>query len=231
MNQTILVFSDLHFPNHHPDALDFLYAIKMRHKPDLIVNCGDEFDGNAMSFHEKDPDSDSPKREFEKARGLMKMLFRMFPRMIHLTSNHGSLPYRKAKAAGIPSCMLHDYRTLWGAPKGHKWLPEFRLVINGLDILFVHNRGDAFSAAKEEACCLVQGHYHSKSYIKYYGRQQNLRWAMQLGWLGNDASPAFGYNKEQARRPLLTVGLIVNGIPRLIPMHCGPDGRWNRSIC
>jgi predicted phosphodiesterase len=230
MNQTILVFSDLHAPYNHPDALDFLAAIKRRYKPDLVVSCGDEVDFSAMSFHERDPDMDSPIAELTKARAIMTRLFKLFPRMIHLTSNHGSLPYRKAKAAGIPSSLIHDYRTIYNAPRGHKWLPELRLAVNGLDILFTHYKGEALEAAKAEGCCVVQGHSHTKSYIQYFGRQQNLKWAMQLGWLGNDSAPAFQYNKLHAKRPLLTVGIIHNGIPRLIPMHCGPDGHWLRSI-
>ena len=41
-NERILVISDMHVPFHHPDAFDFLRALKKKYKPDRIVCIGDE---------------------------------------------------------------------------------------------------------------------------------------------------------------------------------------------
>ena len=38
--KSILCISDLHIPYHHPQAFDFLKALKKKIKPDLIVNGG-----------------------------------------------------------------------------------------------------------------------------------------------------------------------------------------------
>jgi predicted phosphodiesterase len=42
--KSVLVISDLHIPYHHPQAFDFLQALKTKYKPDHIVNIGDELD-------------------------------------------------------------------------------------------------------------------------------------------------------------------------------------------
>ena len=56
MYKAILCISDLHIPYHHPQAFDFLKALKKKLNPDLIVNGGDELDKHALSFHDSDPD-------------------------------------------------------------------------------------------------------------------------------------------------------------------------------
>ena len=42
--KSVLVISDLHIPYHHPQAFDFLKALKAKYKPDHVVNIGDELD-------------------------------------------------------------------------------------------------------------------------------------------------------------------------------------------
>mgnify|MGYP003679021094 CR=1 FL=1 len=46
--KSILCISDLHIPYHHPQAFDFLKALKKKINPDLIVCGGDELDKHAL---------------------------------------------------------------------------------------------------------------------------------------------------------------------------------------
>ena len=54
--KSVLVISDLHIPYHHPDAFEFLKALKKKYKPDLVVNIGDEIDQHSISMHDSNPD-------------------------------------------------------------------------------------------------------------------------------------------------------------------------------
>ena len=53
---SVLVISDLHAPWQHPDAFEFLKALKKKIKPEFILNLGDECDAHALSFHDTDSD-------------------------------------------------------------------------------------------------------------------------------------------------------------------------------
>ena len=66
--KSILCISDLHIPYHHPQAFDFLKALKKKIKPDLIVNGGDELDKHALSFHDSDPDLPSAGDELKQSK-------------------------------------------------------------------------------------------------------------------------------------------------------------------
>ena len=65
---SVLVISDLHAPWQHPDALEFLKAIKKKIKPDFVLNVGDECDAHALSMWESDPDLPSAGDELKMAR-------------------------------------------------------------------------------------------------------------------------------------------------------------------
>ena len=53
---------------------------------------------------------------------------------------------------------------------------------------------------------------------------------MQTGCLINMKSLAFEYNKLQKTRPVIGTAVIINGLPKLIPMVLKSNGRWNRKI-
>ena len=123
-NNRILVISDMHIPYHHVDMIPFLKAIKKHLKPDRIVCIGDEIDGHSISFHNSDPDLLNPSHEFETSIEYLHELYKIFPRVDVLESNHGSLVYRKGKAHGLPRHVLKSYNEVLEAPRGWKWHME-----------------------------------------------------------------------------------------------------------
>ena len=72
----------------------------------------------------------------------------------------------------------------------------------------------------------VQGHFHEKFQINYWGNSLGLYWDMHVGCLVNDDSMAFNYNNTNLKRPIIGCGVILDGQPRLCPMVLDKKGRW-----
>lgn len=233
INDTILVISDLHTPYEHPDAMDFLQAVKGHYLPTRVVNIGDEVDHHAMSFHESDPDLDSAGVELEKAIKKLQPLYKMFPKMDLIHSNHGSMHYRKGLHCGIPRKCLRDYSDILDAPKGWKWHMDLTLEMGKKrpDIYFHHGLSkNIIKVVKERGLCVVQGHYHTEFNIQYVGTPAYLLWGLQIGCLINKEALAFAYDKTNLGRPVIGTGIIINGLPHLLPMILNSKGRWNGTV-
>lgn len=229
IDKRILVISDLHIPYHHKDSFKFLSALKKEFNPTRVINIGDEVDNHGISFHNSDPDLMSPGDELLASQEACKELEKLFPKMDLVHSNHGSLSYRRAKAGGIPRHFLKDYNEVLGVGDGWKWHEEILVKISTKqDILFRHQfSANILKAAEQMGCSCVQGHYHSKFEIAYTSSPRSLNWGMTVGCLIDKKALAFEYNKLQVKRPILGVGLIEDGKPRLVPMLLDTNGRWS----
>ena len=225
---SILCISDQHAPYSHPDMLDFLAAIKKKYKPTLIVNLGDEVDNHAMSFHDTDEDLPSAGHELELAIAGLKKLEKMFPDMILLDSNHGSMALRKFKHHGIPMKLLATPQDVYGVSKRWQWVNDLTVKLpNGQDCYFCHGTTkDGIKLATQRGVNVVQGHFHSDFNIKYVGNPSNLLFSMQSGCLINPKALAFAYDKLNVNRPILGTTMIIDSKPLLIPMVLNNKGRW-----
>ena len=81
-DEVILVLSDLHAPYNHPEAVEFLEAIKYKYQPTKILGIGDEVDFHALSFHDTDPELDNAYAELVKAKKLSKKYINYFLKWI-----------------------------------------------------------------------------------------------------------------------------------------------------
>jgi hypothetical protein len=217
--QTILVISDLHCPYNHPDAIKFLAAVKKKYKPTDIVCIGDETDQHALSFHDSDPNLDSASVELEKAIKVLKKLYRLFPKCTVVESNHGSMVYRKALANGIPKAALRSYNECLKAPESWKWVFDTKIQTPLGPVYFCHGKSGASGRLASQygmSCC--QGHYHEKAQITYISTPEKLMFDCHTGCLADDHSLALGYNKINPKRPIMSIIIIVDGIPQIIPM-------------
>lgn len=228
----IFVISDMHIPYAHPDALQFFKAIKKKYKPDQVVCVGDEVDKHAMSFHDSDPDLLSAGDELELAIEMLTPIYKLFPKMEIVESNHGSMAYRKGKHHGIPRKYLRDYDEVLEAPKGWKWHDNLTLKLPNGQLLFITHgvRKDGLKLAQQMGCNVVQGHYHTEFNIKYASSPAQLYWSMQVGCLIDDKSLAFHYNKTTAIRPIIGCGIIIDGLPILLPMLLDKNGAWTGYV-
>lgn len=229
--QTILVISDYHAPFQHPDAQRFLAACKKKFKPTDVVCIGDEVDYHALSFHDSDPDLDGPAVELDKAIMALKPIYRLFPKCIVIESNHGSMVLRKALVAGMPKKVLRSYNEILEAPKGWKWVFDVKIKTSLGPVYFCHGKsGAAGRLASQYGMSSVQGHYHEKSQITYISTPERLMFDCHTGCLANDKSLALGYNKINPRRPIVSIVVIVEGVPQIVPMILDRKGRWTGKI-
>lgn len=226
-HNSVLVISDQHMPYNHSDMFKFLKAIKVKYKPDLVINIGDENDKHALSYHESDPNLMSAGNELKATRKGMKKLERIYPKQYICESNHGSLHLRKAMSNGIPIEYIKDYNEILNVGKGFKWSDEFTAKCGGRDVKFRHQFGANILRETEKAgMSVVQGHFHSKFEIAFHGNSDKLMFGMSVGCLLDHHSMAFAYNKLQVKRPILGVGLIIKGIPLLVPMLLNENSKW-----
>jgi len=232
MGARILVIPDMHLPFCHVDLHKFLLAVKKKYKPDRVVCLGDEIDCHALSFHESDPDLDSAGPELEKAIRFLKPLYKMFPKMDIIESNHGSLVYRKAMAAGIPRKCLKSYRDILGAPQAWHWHFDLTLQMSdGNSVYFHHGKTSKHGElSKRQSMSAVQGHFHSKFQLTYWANPNGLYWDMHVGCLADMGSLAQAYAKNTLERGIVGCAVILNGHPHLIPMVLKKGGRWDGRL-
>lgn len=227
--ERVLVISDTQFPFQHPDMFKFLAHVKKKYKPTRVVHIGDVFDFHALSDYPTDPDADGVGQEFEEAMHLKRKLEKMFPKMDILTSNHDVRFFKRLAKAGIPRRFWPSYEELFECGKG--WKFHDRLTIDGVNYVHGHNIVGAGQNAPQAAIktymkSTVFGHFHTKFGIDYYANQNDLFFGMAVGCLVDHKAYAFQYSHAAVRKPLLGVGLVLNGLPILEPMLLNTSGRW-----
>ena len=227
MYKRILVISDLHIPYHHKDSFAFLREIKKLYKPDFVVNIGDLLDFHAISMHDHNPDLYSAGDELKQSRIYIKELETIFPEVTEVDSNHSSLVFRRALKYGMSKEFLKGYGDFLGTKKW-KWVDDLTLTMsNKQRCFFTHGRSaDVLKVSQTMGMSAVQGHYHTKFVISYWANPDNLFFGMNVGCLINQKSMAFSYAKNFKTRFILGCGMIVGGIPRLMPMVLNNKGNW-----
>ena len=231
MNKRILVISDLHIPYHHKDSFAFLREIKKLYKPDFVVNIGDLLDFHAISMHDHNPDLHSAGDELKLSRLYIKELESIFPDVTEVDSNHSSLVYRRALKYGMSKEFLKGYGEFLGTKKW-KWVDDLTLTMsNNQRCFFTHGRSaDILKVSQTMGMSAVQGHYHTKFVISYWANPNNLFFGMNIGCLINQKSMAFSYAKNFKTRFILGCGIIINGIPRLLPMVINDKNNWIKKL-
>lgn len=231
-NASILVVSDLHAPYGHPDTVPFLWALDQKYGPTRVIFSGDEADKQALKFHTRDPDLASCGDELEIAKIRLRPLMDLWPQVDILDSNHGSLAYRQATANGISRKYLKSYGEVLESPIGWQWHSQLFLTLpHGRKILFHHGISqDVLKVVERRGVCVVQGHYHNSFEIRYCGNPDQYLWGMTVGCLIDPSSLAFAYNTNNLGRPVLGCGIIIEGLPKLLPMLTDEKGRWNGYV-
>ena len=227
MHKRILVISDLHIPYHHKDSFAFLRAIKKEYNPDFVVNIGDLLDFHAINMHTHDPDLYSAGHELKVSKEYIKELESIFPKTVEVESNHSSLVYRRALKFGMSKEFLKDYGDFLGTKKW-EWVDDLTLTMsNKQRCFFTHGRSaDVLKVSQTMGMSAVQGHYHTKFLISYWANPDNLFFAMNVGCLINQKSLAFAYAKNFKTRFILGCGMIIDGIPKLLPLVLNNKGNW-----
>lgn len=231
MAETTLVISDLHCPFQHPDAFKFLDAVRARTKPTQIVCIGDEVDMHAVSDYDHNPDGLAPGDELKAAIKELKQLYAIFPVVKSCVSNHTARPFRRAEKFGIPRAFLRSYAEFLEAPKGWEWADKWEID----RVRYEHGEGVSgklghLRAAEQNMQNTVIGHIHSHAGIAFNANPKYLIFGMNVGWLGDKDAYAFSYGKAMRTKPVLSVGVVRDQIPTLIPMQLKKGGRWTGAL-
>lgn len=183
---------------------------------------------HAMSFHDSDPNLVSAGDELNNAIEALQPIYKLFPNMDLVDSNHGSMVYRKGKVHGIPRKYIRDYGDVLDAPTGWNWHMELLLDIPGGNQLLVHHglSKDVMKVVAQRGMCVVQGHYHTEFRIGYLGNPNHLLWGMNIGCSIDSKSLAFAYDRNNLGRPVIGHGIVIDGLPHLLPMILDSSGKW-----
>jgi len=227
-NKSVLVIPDLHIPYHHKDSFSFLKAVKRKFKPDRVVNIGDLLDFHGISMHEHNPDLPSAGDELTIAKTYVKELEKIFPEVTEVHSNHSSLVYRRALKYGMSKQFLKPYGEFLGTGKGWTWVDDLTIELSdGRRCHFTHGKSaDVLKTSQSMGMSTVHGHYHTKLSTAFWSNPDDIFFGMQVGCLINQKSLAFEYAKNFNTRFMLGCGVIINGVPRVLPMTLDYNGNW-----
>ncbi len=188
----ILIIGDLHAPFLKEGYLDFCIDIREKYNIKDIIFIGDIVDNHYSSYHETDPDGHSAGEELDRAIGIVHDWYREFPVAKVCIGNHDSIPDRKAMTAGLSNRWLKSIADVIEAPN---WDFQTDFTIDG--VKYVHGLGGkARQRAKNDLISIVQGHYHSESYIEHFYGDNFSIFACQIGCGIDRNNYAMAYGKH-----------------------------------
>lgn len=216
----VLAIPDLHCPFQHKRAFDFVSKVAKDFKPNKVICLGDEIDAHGWSRYGREPDAPGQQDELQAAKEALQPFFQEFPNVTVCHSNHTQRAAKRATAAGIPSQLLKEIRQALGAPPGWTW--QFSTTID--KVLYLHGDGytgknAAINCAERNRQSCVIGHVHSHASIHYLAGHKDKIFGMCCGCLIDTQAIAFKYAEAMPYRPVLALGLIENGVPRLVPLE------------
>lgn len=212
--QRVLVIPDLHAPFSHPRALEFLRKLQRQFQPTQVVCIGDLVDQHALSAFVKGPRSLNASSELHAAKTFLQRLAKLFPKMLCCLGNHDLRYLKRANEAGIPGEYLKDFSDIIGAPQGWKFADQFE--IDG--VLYLHGdnysgQGAALNMVKSKMQSVCFGHTHQGSLVYHNGA-----FGLNVGALTDESAYAFEYAKFAKSRAFIGAGLVLDGVPQLVPL-------------
>lgn len=219
-NSRILFISDMHIPYHHEGLLPFLDSLVLKYSPTRVICLGDELDKHALSFHDSDPDLWSAGDELRVSLPVIAELYKRFPNMDIIESNHGSMIHRKAKHHGLPRQYIRSYNEVLEVGDGWVWHEDLTIELPDGQKVYIHHgkSADAIKTSQAMSMSHVCGHYHESFAVKWWANPNGRFFAVNAGCLIDDKSYAFAYNNTNLKRPFIGTALIIDGVPVLEAM-------------
>lgn len=200
----VLAIGDLHEPFTRKGYLEFCKEMYIKHNCKTVVFIGDIADNHYSSFHDSDPDSDySAGQELTKLKEEIQKWYEAFPYALICEGNHDLIPQRKMFSAGLSKQWIKPMSEVLDTPN---WQFSQEFILD--NVYYNHGTGrKARGRMKQDLISLVQGHYHSESYIEYLVGRTYRIFACQIGCGIADKSFAFAYGKNFAKSHI-NVGII-----------------------
>jgi predicted phosphodiesterase len=204
---SVLIIGDLHLPFIKKGYLEFCVDIQRKYNCTEVVFIGDILDNHASSYHESVADGYSAGDELTVSQKMVKLWAAVFPVAKACVGNHDDIPGRKAQTGGVSNRWLKSPNEVLEVP----WEFGEEFIIDG--VTYTHGTGQkARMRAKTEMNSIVQGHYHSESYIEWYVGPDRKIFAMQLGCGVDRRSYAMAYGRN-FKKPHINCGVIIDGLP------------------
>ena len=206
-NSRILVVGDLHAPFTREGYLEFCQEIYRKYNCNEVIFIGDLIDCHFSSFWNSDPDGHGAAEELRLAKQQIQTWYRVFPKASVCIGNHDLIPIRKAFNAGLSKLWIKPISEVLSTPN---WIYEEEFYID--EVLYTH--GTARKANKRmhaDLISVVQGHYHSESYIEYSVGKFKKMFAMQIGCGVDDKSYAMAYGRHFDKMHINCGVVLENG--------------------
>lgn len=213
----VLVVGDLHLPAERQDYLQFCKDMKRKHKCTEVLFIGDILDHHAISFHQRNPDSDGAVQEYEKAMTSLKKWNKAFPIAKVCIGNHDERVHRLAASSGIPAMYLKEYCDVYATPT---WDWSYDHYVDG--IYYCHGTGcssgicPAFNTAKARLEPVVSGHIHSTAAIvNACGPNNSKIFGMNVPNGVDKDHDLMYYSRNFLKKPVNGLGIVKDGHPYL----------------
>ena len=234
----ILVIGDTQFPYEHDDYLAFCLAVEKKFKCGRVIHAGDLADFYNWSRYTKSPDADSAEQELIKLRETVRQWKKAFPKMEITIGNHDRRIINHTRnEAGLPSLIIDDMELLDRAMqhgKGWTWHEKILEATANGNVVFIHGDetgvGAAGTAVRKMGYSVVHGHAHSSCFVWYRSTPFELQFHMNVGCGIDDDKIPFWYNKKQLGRPILSCGVVIDGVPYTVPMRLDKNKRWTGEV-
>lgn len=225
----VLISGDPHEPVTHPGYRPWLRWLRNKHKTTKTVIIGDVADHHAVSFHAANPMCPGADDEYLLTLSKIKQWHKDFPGAYVTIGNHDARVVRLAESVNISTRWLRDYKKAWRTPTW-KWVDDVMID----DVYYFHGTGrsgihPAYNAMKDMLMSTVMGHCHSASGIKWLCNPKQRIFGMDTGCGIDIKSHQFAYGKTFKKRPVLSAGVVLDGVPQHFIMPCGPGERWHKS--
>lgn len=212
--RNVLVIPDLHSPFIKYGFLEFCKDIERKYKTNRTIFLGDIIDNHYSSYHETDPDGHSAGSELLKAKKEIYFWHKAFPEAVVLLGNHDLIPARKLMTAGLSSSWLKTIEEVLEVPG---WTFKEEYILD--NIMYTHGNGrKADKRAQRDLISVVQGHYHSESYIRNFVGENFKIFAMQLGCGIDRRTYGMAYAKHFDKQHLNCGVILENGRLPIIEM-------------
>ena len=235
--QNILFIGDAHIPYMHPDYLNFLVGVAHTFNVDKVANVGDLLDLHGFSRHPKHPSLDSSGQEVLRATEEFMSWLAAFPKMEIILGNHERRFGYKLREAGFPDEIVSTEKMLRMCGLPESWGLHDRLLLDtdGGPTTVIHGDEAGLSIIPGKALDsyhtnVVQGHVHSRAYTYYVSTPGRLVWHMNVGCGVDRKGYAMAYAGKNLKRQIRSCGVLIGGVPIVIPMTLKSNGRWNGKV-
>lgn len=225
----ILAIGDPHAPATHPGYMAFCKDVHSEWDCNKVVFMGDMIDHQAISFHANNPQCPGPDDEFLLAKQWINKWKRAFPKASVCIGNHDERVLRLAESVNIPSRFLRNYSDVWKTP-GWDWQHEFIFD----EAYYFHGTGQggihpAWNVAGKMLMSVVMGHCHSRAGVKWRANPLRRIFSVDVGCGIDIDAYQFAYGRHYKDRPILSVAVILDGVPYHEIMPCSRGEKYHKS--